>query len=291
MQINQNPPKKTPLYITIKYKDDLSLYLDNDHINSLDTPDFVVCNVNLFNETFGLDTRYYTELKEIMDILWFETHNNVQPHVAGGLLRRMFNGEKYDDTYDGDIDLFFADTYKESNSNHQESVVEFFCKHLDIELSSDQKEKLDNNRNVVVGKFQVMGEYYDYVESSQSPECCIIHNLKSFDSYCNMAAIHFKSENIIFHKKFMYSNATKHYNFNTYLSNRTHPVALFPRYEKFVKMGYTGTQKDFKHMAEFVANKSDMINKEDHYNDSVDEDVLDDTKTTNGIFHVLADWA
>ena len=241
----------------------------------------------MFNDTFDLDARYYTEHKELFDILWFETHNNVQPHIAGGLLRRMFNGVKYDDTYAGDIDLFFADPYKETNLNHQKMVVDFFCKHLDIELTSDQQVKLDKHRNVVVGKYQIMGEYYDYTDSSQSFQNCIIYNLKSFDSHCNMAAIHFKTENIIFHKKFMFTNATKHYSFNTYSTNRTHPVSIFPRYEKFVKMGYTGTQEDFKHMAEFVANKADKINTEDRYNDSVDKDVLNNT-TTFGPFDVTA---
>lgn len=260
-------------YKRLENVEDLALFLDEDYISKDDIPDFITCDINMFNEVFDLDTTYYTYLKEIFDVLWFETHNNVQPHVAGGLLRRVFNGEKFDDNYDADIDVFFADTYKESNNNHQRSVVQFLCKTLDTSLDETQQKALNENRNVKVKNFQVMGQYYDVVGSNRDPISCIIHNLRSFDSYVNMAAIHFKSETIIMHRDFMFCNAKKHYKFNTDIKNRSHPVSIFQRYSKFEKMGYTGKPEDFRNMAKLVVNKENDINREDVYNDQVTENV------------------
>lgn len=260
-------------YKRLENADDLALFLDEEYISKDTTPEFITCDINMFNEVFDLDTTYYTYLKELFDVLWFETHNNYQPHVAGGLLRRMFNGEKFDDTYNADIDVFFADTYKERNHDHQRSVVQFLCKTLNVSLDETQQKALNEQRNVKVKNFQVMGQYYDYVGSNRDSTSCIIHNLLSFDSYVNMAAIHFKSETIIMHKYFMFGNAKKHYKFNTDMRNRTHPVSIFQRYSKFEKMGYTGLSEDFRHMAKLVVKKEDDINRKDVYNDSVTENV------------------
>lgn len=196
-----------------------------------------------------------------MDIMF---RNNVQPHISGGAIRRIFSGEKFDEDFQGDVDLFICDTGLPSFDN----VVEYMYHIHGLDFTKYDPTWI-YEKNIIFRdehKWQLMQSNFSWFSYDTQKNNLV--NLSRFDAYCNMFTYLHKTDEILYHKNAIKDVLEKRYVANPF--STSHPVSVLARIEKFTKMGWEIPHESKENICRTILKNQKKLGITDNYVSSVE---------------------
>lgn len=232
-------------------------------IATLPSEDFVTRPVREFAEEFGLDMIHIEALDDIVcpSALYYP----VIPVVAGGYLRRWFNGESFFEEMDCDIDIYCrAGSYTLTETsinplkkNHPQEYLarEGFIKYLNMvyEPTSDCEYGFGHN----IGHVEYMGKSFEVQVMQRSFVMkygqTVAELLKTYDMTLSMIGYDPNTKTITYHKNFIKMNKDKVMDFNK-TARINSPATQMARFMKLSDEGYTASPGLYREFCDWTYN-------------------------------------
>lgn len=158
-------------------------------------------------------------------------------YLSGGALTSMFSGQPVHD-----LDVYFRSS---------EALSQFLENNELFIQSATDKALTCTIRTAQYSSVTIQCIYFDYFEKAEDI-------FESFDFTVNMAAFDFDTKTFVFHDEFFKDLAMKKLVFNP---KTCFPIVSMMRTQKYIKRGYTISNKDFRKII-FEVNKLDLSTKE-----------------------------
>lgn len=158
-------------------------------------------------------------------------------YLSGGALTSMFSGQPVHD-----LDVYFRSS---------EALSQFLENNELFIQSATDKALTCTIRTAQYSSVTIQCIYFDYFEKAEDI-------FESFDFTVNMAAFDFDTETFVFHDEFFKDLAMKKLVFNP---KTCFPIVSMMRTQKYIKRGYTISNKDFRKII-LEVNKLDLSTKE-----------------------------
>ena len=238
---------------------------------SVDFSDFKInIPVDEFAKEHNLDMKFIDFLDDISSTAKFG--KLFRPTCLGGFLRRWFNGETFDETQ-CDVDLFFVgiihgndfDFIRQSFKDFLINSYEGKQKTFDLSKNYDMTIEYDTKTIPV----QLMSLPFSFhMPPTHDLNYAMMKSMVKFDNINSMIGYNADTRTLVLHKNFVEFNKNKHLVFNTTTNNTSHPLRIFDRFEKFIKIGYSIPECSTYKVAilNYIVNQKSKFESDDNYN-------------------------